>query len=34
MRLPIYKIIHADVFEGIKQLADGSIHLVVSSPPY
>lgn len=34
MRLPTYKIILADVFEGIKQLDDGSLDLVVSSPPY
>lgn len=34
MRLPTYKIILADVFEGIKQIEDGSLDLIVSSPPY
>ena len=28
------KIIHADVLDGLKQIPDGTVSLVVSSPPY
>lgn len=34
MRLPNFKIIQADVREGLKQIADNSVDVIVSSPPY
>jgi DNA modification methylase len=29
-----YRLIHADVLEGLRQLPDGSVQCVVTSPPY
>lgn len=29
-----YRIIHADIFDGLQQIEDHSIHCVVTSPPY
>jgi DNA modification methylase len=27
-------IIHADVMEGLRSMADESVHMVMTSPPY
>ncbi len=29
-----WRIVQADVLEGLASLADGSVHCVVTSPPY
>jgi len=34
MRKPKFKIISADVLEGLRKLPDKSVHCVVTSPPY
>jgi len=34
MRLPTFQIINADVIEGLKQIPDESVDVIVTSPPY
>ena len=34
MRLPTFKLIQADVKEGLKQIPDNSVDVICSSPPY
>lgn len=29
-----YRLIHADVFAGLAELADESVHFAMTSPPY